>query len=269
VFTFTFGYFSAFVEPFLIKAYFDTASVGIYYVAFQVSMLCGTLLAPVSMLVFPSVTGLRTRGEEPITRRILQRLVPQGVFVINAALLVAMVAAEVGVQTAFGSAYAGALGPLLILLAAVAFQSVTVFFSPVMAAYDMTREAAWLNTAGGIVAHLIPQLILIPVFGLYGAAASWVIWYICSAVVCLGLVERRLGLELRQVLLIPVFTLLGSAALLYGDGPVAGAVAVGAIVAVGVVWARAWNVFSSDDAQLLEALGMPRLATAAYSGWFK
>jgi O-antigen/teichoic acid export membrane protein len=269
LFTFTFGYFSAFVEPFLINVYVGTASVGVYNVAFQVSLLVGTLLSPISMLLFPAVTGYRVRHQEQVTSHMLARLVPQGVFLANVALLLLMVGARFGMRAVFGDAYVGAVTPLIILLAAVAFQAITIFFSPVLAAYDMTKEAALLNTVGGIAAHLLPQLILIPLLGVKGAAISWVIWYVLSGTVCLLLAERRLDLHLRHVLLVPVITGVGAWALISDRSAIVGPIAVILILLGGARWARACNLFSSDDAQLLASLGVPRVihrvAAATYS----
>jgi O-antigen/teichoic acid export membrane protein len=269
LFTFTFGYFSAFCEPFLINAYVGVSSVGVYNVAFQVSLLCATLLSPVSQLLFPAITGYRVRHEEHVTAHMLERLVPQGVLLVNVALLFIMVGARFGMRAVFGAAYEGAVIPMMILLVAVGFQAVTICFSPVLAAYDMTRESALLNTVGGVAAHLVPQLILIPMLGVSGAAFSWVIWYVFSSVVCLLLVERRLNLRLRHVLVVPAITGLGAWALVSERSTIIGPIAVVLILIAGVAWARARNIFSSADAELLASLGVPtavrRLATAAYS----
>lgn len=255
-FTFTVGYFSAFVEPFLIRRYVDTASVGVYQVAFQVSLLCAALLGPAGTMLFPAVTTLRGQQREDVIRTLLQRLVPQASFILSLVVAVGMVAVPFIFPTLFGAGYEGGLRPLQVLLIAVAFQALTILYGPVLAAYDMTKETAALNTFGGIAVHLVPQLLLIPRFGATGAALSWVIWYACSATVSVLLVERRLGLHLRFVLLYP-FTAAAAAVLVLSLGPMAGALSVLALVVGAVVWVRTTRLFLREDASLLKAIGVP------------
>ena len=255
-FTFTVGYFSAFVEPFLIKRYVDTASVGVYQVAFQVSLLCAALLGPAGTMLFPAVTTLRAQEREDVIRTLLERLVPQAAFIVSLAIAVGTVVAPFILPTVFGPGYQAALRPLQVLFIAVAFQTLTILYGPVLAAYDMTKETALLNTAGGIAVHLLPQLLLIPIVGTTGAALSWVIWYVCSATVSVLLVERRLGLHLRFVLLYPL-TAAAAAVLVLSLGPMAGGLGVLALVVGAVVWVRTTRLFLREDARLLKAIGVP------------
>ena len=255
-FMFAVGYFSAFVEPFLIDRYVDTASVGVYQVAFQVSLLCAALLGPAGTMLFPAITTLRAQEREDVIRTLLERLVPQAAFIASLAIAVGTVVAPFVLPAVFGAGYQGALQPLRVLFIAVAFQTLTILYGPVLAAYDMTKETAVLNTVGGIAVHLVPQLLLIPRFGTTGAALSWVIWYVCSATVLVLLVERRLGLHVRFVLLYP-FTAAAAAVLVLSLGPMAGGLSVLALVAGAVVWVRTTRLFLREDARLLEAIGVP------------
>jgi O-antigen/teichoic acid export membrane protein len=255
-FMFAVGYFSAFVEPFLIDRYVDTASVGVYQVAYQVSLLCGALLAPAGTMLFPALTTLRSQQRDDVIRTLLERLVPQASFILSLVVAVGMVVVPFVFPTLFGAGYEGGLRPLQVLLIAVAFQALTILYGPVLAAYDMTKETAALNTFGGIAVHLVPQLLLIPRFGTTGAAFSWVIWYVCSATVVVLLVERRLGLHLRFVLLSPV-TAAAAGVLVLSLGPMAGALSVLLLVVGAVVWVRTTRLFLREDARLLEAIGVP------------
>ncbi|HEV3139161.1 MAG TPA: oligosaccharide flippase family protein, partial [Vicinamibacterales bacterium] len=146
LFTFTVGYFSAFVEPFIIKSYLAVRDVGIYQVAFQISLFCGALLSPLSALIFPAVTQLRVQRRREVVVTMLARLVPQFVFVVTMAAIVGMGLARALFVPVFGPQFAAALRPLLILLGALSFQAVVATYSPILAAYDLTKQSAALNT---------------------------------------------------------------------------------------------------------------------------
>lgn len=264
IFTFSVGYFSAFVEPFLVARFVDVASTGIYNVAYQGSLLGAALLAPIGSMLFPAVTALRSQQREELVVRLLDRLVPQAVCLISTVIALAMIAARFAVPPVLGAEYAGATAPLLVLLVAVAFQCITIMYGPVAAAYDLTRETAVLNVVGGVALHLLPQLWLIPVLGMQGAAVSWVIWYASSAVVLVMLAERRLGHRFRRILLYPLIAPAAAIALL-SMGPRTGPAVVIGLVGLSLWWARERTLFRAGDDLLLESVGVPVVVRGAFA----
>lgn len=254
--TFTVGYFSAFVEPFLISRWLDLASVGVYNVAYQASLMFAAVLIPIGSMLLPALTSLRSQQREDLVVVLLQRLVPQAVFLLAMVISGGMVIAGIALPWVFGDSYAGAVAPLVILLTAVSYQAITTMYGPVAAAYDMTREVAALNVVGGLAIHLAPQLVLIPLLGINGAAISWAIWYVGSALVLVTLAERRLHTRLRVVLLYPLIAP-ASAAVVLAAGPTAGPAFVVVLIAAAFFLALRQGLFAQPDEALLKSVGVP------------
>lgn len=257
IFTFTIGYFSAFAEPFLIRKYLTLEAVGVYQVPFQVSLFSIALLTPMATLMFPAVTSLRFRNREDLLVMLLGRIVPQFVFVMNIALVLAMALATVLFRPVFGEAYAAGLTPLLILMAAVSFQTVSTLYGPVLAAYDLTKQSAALNTVGGIFAHLVPEILLIAAWGISGAAASWLIWYACSATVSVWVIARRIQGATYSALLYPGIALAGLLIVTTAPTALARWLSTAALIGAAVGWARFHGLFRVRDMELLDTLGIP------------
>jgi len=269
IFTFTIGYASTVVEPFLIRRYASLAAVGIYQVAFQLSAAGALLLSPMSSLLFPALTSLRLGNRHDVLITVVDRLVPQVVLVLNVMLAIGMIAAASLFEPIFGAPYADGTRPLLILLAAASFQTITMLYSPLLAAYDLTKHSAVLNTVGGVVMHLLPELLLISWWGMTGAATSWLIWYAFSASFCVVVAVMRIGVRRFSILLYPVIPVATLAVLLTIDHMLPRIVAVSAIFGVAITVVRRVHVFRTGDVDLLQAVGVPqpvcRLAMKAYA----
>jgi O-antigen/teichoic acid export membrane protein len=257
LFTFTVGYFSAFAEPFLIQKYLAVQELGVYQVSYQISVFSALLLSPVSTLLFPAVTSLRATNREDLTARLLRRLVPQFVFLVNVAIVLEMSLSTVLFRPIFGDAFAGGLPALLILLAGVSFQTITICYSPILAAFDRTKELAALNTIGGLLFHLVPQIVLISMYGIAGAAAAWLLWYMCSATVCVSVIKMRIPAASLSILLYPAIALAAMATLLTIRHPAFQVLLLVGILGAAVAWARRYELFQEADVVALDMMGVP------------
>jgi len=94
--------------------------------------------------------------------------------------------------------------------------------------------------------------------GISGAAASWLIWYICSSVVCVCLINRRVPVRTYSTLLYPTIASMGLATMLLVEGRLAQWALLTAIIVSSVIWAWRQRLFQYADLAILEAVGVPR-----------
>ncbi|MEA2703023.1 MAG: hypothetical protein QOD63_968 [Actinomycetota bacterium] len=173
------------IDRYLIAAFLAPAAVGIYSVAATASEL---LRMPVLALSQPIFYRLASGSARISDFRHTRRLC----LAATAALVVVMfLAAPVAVETLFGPDYAGAVTPLRILL--LAEFGITAFY------LDASSLAAGLHKVGaaggaavvGLVFVAVGDLILIPSYGIAGAAWASVVAYSAMGLVAHLLVRRH------------------------------------------------------------------------------
>jgi O-antigen/teichoic acid export membrane protein len=269
IFVFTLGYASAFVEPFLIKWYFGIGKVGIYQVAYQMNLFFVAVLAPIPTLLFPLVTSLIVQNREDLEVWCLARTIPQFVFAMNIVIVLTMVGVTLIFRPLLGDAYSDGLTPLLILLSSASFQVITMLYSPFLAAYELTKESAAVNCIGGLVVHFLPEVILISWWGINGAAASWLIWYVFSASVYVWVINKQLSTRQYSVLTYPLMAIACLLILLIFESlPIQVGLSLGLILAA-LSFAKWQRVFCINDLVVFDATNAPpllrRIAAKAYA----
>lgn len=167
--------------------------VGHYAVAQSLAEL--TLLVPQAfgVTVGPLITG----GEAD--RTVAQRVIRlNGTTALVGAVALAA-AAPFAVGLAFGEAFEPAVLPLLILLPGAWMFACGEFVSHVMAARGLPGTASWLSAfQAGLTIAL--DLILVPPFGIEGAAIASAIAYTAYGLVSLAVVARQDGTSLMRLL---------------------------------------------------------------------
>lgn len=170
----------------------DERETGLYRAATLLSELVAFGLAVVNFVILPRIAGLHARGD----RAALQRLVTVSTRVITATaavgLAIILLAGTPILSGLFGAEFVAARTALVIL----AFgQLANALFGPVALVLNMTGHER-LTLAGvsvAVVLNAVLNLILIPLYGMEGAAvasaAALILWNIVLAV----LLKRRAG----------------------------------------------------------------------------
>jgi len=155
----------------LVAGYFMPIEVvGIYAIALKLAALVGLVLASANISFAPNVAGVfQNEGIEAAIR--LARLQTRMIAPLSAVIGFGIAATGYIALGVFGSAFLPAYPALLILVCA---QILGALFGPVGIFLDMTmghRDMVFV-TAGAMSIGLIMALILIPEFGIVGAAVA-------------------------------------------------------------------------------------------------
>lgn len=154
----------------LLGSMIDTDTAGIYNAANKISLLASFPLMAVNMISAPLITEMHTSGRREQFQRLLREITVitfAGTFVIVAVLLI------------FGKWFLGLFGegfviayiPLCILLIGQIFIAISGPTFAVMAQTGLHRPASIVMACTAIL-NLVLNLILIPDFGMHGAAAA-------------------------------------------------------------------------------------------------
>jgi stage V sporulation protein B len=212
------------VDLWLVSAAVPSAVlVGLYASATVLAEVPTFLFQGLQRVLFPSVARAGAEGDV----RLAGHYAGQGIrlaLLVNV-LIVAVVAAtgRQALELVYSSAYLGAYVPLVLLMVAAAGRTLRSVCSEVLMAEDRRRDAL-LVMIGTLVAEVALLWVLIPRYGLMGAAAGVAASALAAGAISAGLLARQVGTR-------PLWTLLRS---------VVAAAAVGAALAYLTPHAPVW-----------------------------
>jgi O-antigen/teichoic acid export membrane protein len=156
----------------LVLGHFRPAiDVGLYQAASQTTMLFEMILGALSMTIAPMIVELHRRHAQHQVEELYRISTKWALYLTAPLFLLFAFAARDFVVVVFGSGYAAGWLPLTILLCG---QLANVGTGAVGLLLLMTgHERGWLLlTLGGFLANLVLAILLIPPFGIVGAAVS-------------------------------------------------------------------------------------------------
>lgn len=176
------------IDQFMILDLLGATEVGHYAVAARISESFYFVAPAVVLAIFPRVLQVREMGATEY-RELLRAL--YCTLLVLAALFIVLVQLNASwfVRLFFGEGYFPAVGVILIHSWAALFVFIGVLSGRWLLAEGAQLYGA-LNTMLGAVVNIVLNYLLIPVYGIYGAAISTVLSYSISAYFCLALWPR-------------------------------------------------------------------------------
>lgn len=185
------------VDTFIVAFFVGPTATGLYMTAVGLAEIIWRLPMAVGTVLFPKVPQMHPVDASYLTARLVRIVLT--VTTISAVVL--GVVAPLFLPMLYGHAFSPAVQPLLIMLPGVALLSA----NKVLGNYFSGRGRPLLNTiiATITLAMIVPlDLLLIPAFGIPGAAAATAFAYGASAVISVLLFTKRSGRTARETLLI-------------------------------------------------------------------
>jgi O-antigen/teichoic acid export membrane protein len=234
------GYVTNWIDLYIIKWYAPLEEVGVYAVAYQIMQYLSNGLMTFSVVFFPRLVTwwLKERREE--MQVYLQQLTPQVAMGWTLLLLAGAAVAPSVAQLGVGDRYLAAVGPLLVLCVGLQFQTLAVMTTGIYSAHGWLPMVTLLNV-GMAAANVSLDLLLVPLWGMWGAAVATASVYAGTSAAYLLVAQRRLGVAAWRALSFPAVGAVGVALAATPVVPAAGrwtALAVAAVVvaAAGYRW---------------------------------
>jgi stage V sporulation protein B len=185
------------LDSLIVNGLVGVASLGVYSIAVSLAEVIWYAAGAIGTVMFPHVSGLERREADRVTP-----IVCRNVYFITLLGVVAMFALSRWIiLLAFGSAMLPALVPLWLLLPGI----LSLSGSKVIASYLSgigKPEYATAIAAGTVIITVILDLILIPRYGIAGAALASSIVYTAAAIASLYALGRESGASVLQSILI-------------------------------------------------------------------
>jgi O-antigen/teichoic acid export membrane protein len=199
--------------------------LGAYQIVFRVLEVMALLPPLVLMAVFPVLVSLRERDVVKY-QALCQRLHDDMILIGAALCAVTVLAARPLVELAAGSHYLDLVTPLRLLAGAGLAGFVNATFAQIMVVEAVQGFVLRLSVFA-LAGNVALSLVLVPVFGLNGAALSALVSEVAGAIVVATVVCRRSGLRLRWR---PSLATVAEAGLVTAGGALAEQVGVSAVL---------------------------------------
>lgn len=188
------GLLSLRADMFLVSAMVGTAAVGVYSISVTFAELALHLPNSVYAVMFPKISaeGAASSG---VAARVNRSLWP---LTMLFALSIAA-AAILFVPLLFGDEFSGSIAPLWLLVPGITASAMGVVASAYLAGIGRPQAGAWASGVN-IVINIGLNLLLIPVFGLAGAAVASSISYAAGAALLVFWFVKESGVSVGEAL---------------------------------------------------------------------
>ncbi|WP_342764396.1 flippase [Thermococcus sp. M36] len=188
------GYIMNWTDTLMIGYYYDSDTVGLYNAAAPVARLLPIFLNSAGFLYVPIATVFFARNQLEEMKRIYQ-IMTRWIFLLTFPLFLFMFAfPEVMIATFFGTKYVGAATALRILAAGFMFHTFLGLNGMSLTVIGETN-ANLVGNFFAAVANIGLNIVLIPLYGINGAAAATAVSFIVANVFRSGWLYRKTGIH--------------------------------------------------------------------------
>lgn len=237
----------------IIKWYRPLSDLGLYSLGSVLAGVVQQITIIFSTLLLPQFSVMVANNEQEKIEAFVQRFLPY--WFLGTSVLLSLVLMGIGpvVPMVFGPAFKGTVPVLALLVLATCALALFNAFSPLVSAYGSTWILSGICLVSGAV-NVAMDLVLIPPYGILGAALATVIAYGVSATLVLAFVRTRVQGRVFALglLVLPVVVACVCFLLLDGVGFYLLAIPAGS---VSVYWlVSRFRLFRGEDAAFLREL---------------
>jgi len=174
------GFIYSWTDVLMIGFFLNSSAVGVYEVAWRVSVISALTSNAVARVTFPNFSKLHAKGNfEKISETIPKATIYSIIFPIGI-FFGSLVLSEELLAVVFGSAFQGGAVVLIVLLAERTIHSFSNVFFNALKSFDKPGVAFRISLLS-IFLNISLNIILIPALGIEGAALAMLFSYVVSA----------------------------------------------------------------------------------------
>jgi len=242
----------------IIKHYLPFSDLGLYSLASQIAGVVQQITIISSSLLLPHFSVLVAKQQQGQIRHLVEKVVPYGFMGFSLLLSLCVLLAGFGVPLVFGAGFAGAVQPLIFLIIATMGLALFNTFMPLISAYGTTWVLTGITVASALV-NLVAALVLVPVYGINGAAVATLLGYGIAALLMLMVIQKHLGVAVLRfgILSLPIVVVALCAAFLNGVYLYLGGIGAAAVTTYALI--NMFGMFGRDDLTMLARSNVPVL----------
>jgi O-antigen/teichoic acid export membrane protein len=183
------------VDTFMVGYYMNTTEVGYFAAALMVALGMGLPSSAIQMITGPDIAGYWGNRDVKSIESMVNRVMKlTAVFMIPLVFVVAFFANELS-TIVFGDGFAPAGSPLQILMVGTLFGSVQTSVGSALSSTAFVKVLFKLNSMM-LISSIIMNILLIPHFGVVGAAVSNSTPIVVAALLCFYIMHRLIKIRI-------------------------------------------------------------------------
>lgn len=246
------------VQYAIIKHYLSLKEVGLYSLASQVAGVVQQITIISSSLLLPHFSVLVANEQVEEIKILVGKAAPYGFIGFSLVLSGCVLLAGEGIPLIFGFGFSEAVPPLIVLMVATMGLALFNTFMPLVSAYGLTWVLTGITFVSAFV-NFLSALLLVPRYGVNGAAIATVLGYGSAAAMMLAVVQNRLSVPILRLGLlgIPVLVVVLCASFLRGEYLYI--VGIAGMVLTTYVLVHAFGLFERGDLTVLARANIPMI----------
>lgn len=240
----------------IIKHYLPFSDLGLYSLASQIAGVVQQLTIISSSLLLPHFSVMVANQQQTEIKALIERVTPYWFLGFALVLSLCSLLAGAAIPLIFGTGFAGAVQPFVLLMIATMGLAFFNTFMPLVSAYGSTWVLTRI-TLGSAVVNLAAAVLFVPRYGITGAALATVLGYGTAAGMMLWVIQDRLRVPTLHfgLLGLPVVIVVLSAVWL--NGILFYLAGLGGVIVSTLLLVGAIGLFTKEDLAVLATLDMP------------
>jgi O-antigen/teichoic acid export membrane protein len=182
-------------DTIMIGIFLTKSLVGVYEVAWRLSLLGIIASNSISRVVFPNYSNLLTKGNRKQVRDSIPKTIIYSIALPTGLFFGAVVLSKDVLEILYGSSFKTGWLVLIVLSAERIFQSLHDVFHNLTMAMDHPK-VAFRITVLSVIINVVLNILLIPVIGIEGAAIAVLTSYLLSSIILYIHIKNHVSIEL-------------------------------------------------------------------------
>ena len=207
IFTMTFMTIMKSMDRVIIGYFLETSDVGIYSVAAGIPLMIGSMFAPISTVLLPTFSERESKGES--SELLLKEVFSFLLFISIPLIIFIILFSQDILLIVFGEEYI--LGAMVLSLTSIEiflFSGERLLGASVVASERTTKYALGMGISA--ISNISMNVILIPIWGIEGAAVATVLSFLILFIVIISLSKKEYRFNVFQLDLTAIIFLLGA-----------------------------------------------------------
>ncbi|MFW5928064.1 MAG: flippase, partial [Thermoplasmatota archaeon] len=207
IFTMTFMTIMKSMDRVIIGYFLETSDVGVYSVAAGIPLMIGSMFAPISTVLLPTFSERESKGES--SELILKEVFSFLLFISIPLIIFIILFSQDILLIVFGEEYV--LGAMVLSLTSIEiflFSGERLLGASVVASERTTRYALGMGISA--ISNISMNIILIPIWGIEGAAIATVLSFLILFIVIISLSKKEYRFNVSQLDLTAIIFLIGT-----------------------------------------------------------
>ena len=186
------------LDKFFLAVFLDISSVGYYTVAVGIAAMVASFATPLGVVLFPSFSGLLAEGNNSKVSQYVNGLFSIGLYIfLPLGFGIALFSKSI-ILSLFGPIYEASIQPLIILIIGIVFYSFHILFRGYIG--NVRKTTVFIKMlVPSIIINIILNLILIPIYGLSGAAFATSFSYVILGCVTVFYVKKSIKIDISKI----------------------------------------------------------------------